>query len=458
MRSLKFLFFPILAVAIIAAAFALPTKEIEPRAPRSVTVTQSSYACPTVGGTTVATGRVATHRESQATAMALPAKSSIDALTPVDSWNDAAAGDAQSVVVSTTDARGAGAVGFFGAMASGKDGGGLGVGRCPGVVQDAWYVGGGSGAKHFSTLTLTNLSDSTAVADISLWGKEGIVDAVNSDGIVLDARETRRITLDSLAAGEPELAVHVQSRRGALSVAMRDTSTAVFGGTEPLAETKAPARQQVITGIASGAANRQLITLNPGDTTARVKIEALGKDGTFVPTGLDGVKVPAGKVEVINLPKAVGAGGVALRLTADQPLSASVRTAPTNKDFAYAVAGQPLVGPAIAPLSIGDVLRDARLLLTAPGAKADVTVTAYDAKMTKQGSVDVRVNAGSTVSYDLSKKGIFDQPLADLAYVVVTSSGQVQGAALYSRGDALSALPLATAPLKTLAPQVRRGR
>ena len=457
MRSLKILLLPILAMGIIAAAFALPVRDAGTRAPRTVTVTQSSFACPIAGDTTVATGRVAAHTGARATATALPDKSSVDALTPVDSWNDAKV-VAKSVVVNTIDAQGAGAVGFFGAIASSTDGGGLGVGSCPAVVQDSWYVGAGSGAKHFSTLTLTNLSDSTAVADVSLWGEKGPVDAVNAEGIVLDAFETRTIALDSLAAGEPELAVHVYSRRGALSVAMRDTSTAVFAGTEPLAETAAPARRQVIAGIASGANDRQLVALNPGNTTARVKIEVLGKDGTFVPTGLDDVKIPAGKVKVMDVPASSGGGALALRLTADHPLSASVRSSPSNKDFAYAVAGQPLVGPAVAPMSIGNILQGAQLLLTAPGAKADVTITAYDAEMTKQGSVDVAVKAGSTTSYDLGAKGRFDKPLGDLAYVVVNSAGNIQGAALYTRGDGVSALPLTTAPLKTLAPQVRPGR
>ena len=457
MMSLRLLMLPVVAGAIVAAAAGLPGAEPESRTPRSVIVAQSSYACPTENGTTVVAGRFAAHAGARATAVALPGRKAVEALTPVDSWNDYNA-DAQTVLVSTSDAKGAGAVGFFGGIASAKDGGGFGVGACPGVVQDSWYLGVGSGAKHFSTVTLTNLSDSPAIADVSLWGLKGIVETVDAEGIVLDSFETRRISLDSLAAGEPEMAMRVHSRRGALSVAVRDTSTAVFGGTEPLAQTAAPARRHVIAGIAAGAGGRQLVALNPGDSTARVKIEALGKGGVFVPTGLDDVKILAGRVKVIDLPKFVGEDAVALRLTSDQPLSGSVRMAPTNKDFAYAVAGRPLDGPAIVPLSIGDLLTGARLLLTAPGARAHVTVTAFDATMAKQGSVELTVKPGSTLSYDLGKKGSFDKPLADLAYVVVATAGRLQGAALYERRDGISAVPLTAAPLKTPAPHVRPGR
>lgn len=457
MRSLKAFVLPVLAGAIVVAAATLPRPESEARTPDSVTVRQTSYACPTADGSAVAAGRVATHKGARAEAVALPGKGPVDALTPVDAWNETKV-DSDSVVVSTADARGAGAVGFFGGIAASRDGGGLGVGACPGVNQGSWFVGAGSGDRHFSTMTLTNLTGSPAIADLSLWGEEGSVEAVDAEGIVFEAYETRRITLESLAAGEPELAMHVNSRRGALSVAVQDTSTAVFRGTETLTPTAAPAQRQVIAGIAAGVTGRQLVAVNPDNQTARVKIEALGKDGVFVPTGLDDVKIQADKVKVIDLPKSVGADAVALRLTSDHPISASVRVAPGNKDFGYAVAGRPLTGPAVAPLSLGGLLNDGKLLLTAPRAKASATVTAYDSSMTRQGSVDYEVKAGSTRSYDLGKKGQFDKPLADLAYVVVTPNGDVQGAALYTRGSGVTAVPLTAAPLKTVAPQVQPGR
>jgi len=448
---------PVIAGAIVAVAAIFPGAETEKRAPSSVTVTQSIYACPVADGKTVATGRVATHDGARVKALALPGKKSVEALAPVDAWNETDV-DARSLAVGTADARGAGAVGFYGGVASGKDGGGFGVSACPGVNQDSWFVGAGSGSRHDSTMTLTNLSDSPAIADVSLWGNEGSIEAVDAEGIVLKGFETRRIKLDSLAAGEPELAMHVHSRRGALSVAVQDTSTSVFRGTEPLTQTSAPARRQVISGVAPGASGRQLVAVNPGNATARVKIHALGKDRAFVPTGLDDVKIPAGKVKVMDLPKSVGDSAVALRLTSDHPLSASVRVSPGNKDFEYAVAGHALEGPAVAPLSLGGLLTNASLLLTAPDAKAKVAITAFDARMTKQGSVEAALKAGSTQSFDLGKKGLFDKSLADLAYVVVTPTGDVQGAALYTRGAGASALPLTAAPLKTLAPQVRPGR
>ncbi|MEO6472201.1 MAG: DUF5719 family protein [Aeromicrobium sp.] len=456
MRPTREFLLPLVAAAVLAVVWVLPAHVDAERAPHAVKVTQSAYSCPIVGGTTVVAGRLAAHPGSKATATALPSGEAVKRLVSSNSWVDSPV-EGDALLAMTTDAKGAGPVGFTGGVATKKDGGGLSVGSCPGVVQDAWYLGAGSGAKHLTTVTLTNLSDSPAVADISMWGDHGPVDAVNADGIVLESFQTRRITLESLAAGEPDLAVRVQSRRGALSAAVRDTSTAVFGGTEPISSTLSPTRHQVIPGIAGGAGSKQLLLLNPGRTTARVRVEALGKDGALVPTGLDDVKVGAGRTISLDLPKSAGNDPLALRLTSDYPLSGSVRTAESNKDYTYAVAGPVLDGPAIVPVSIKGVVKDATLVLTAPKKSATVTVTAYDSKMRKQGDTTLALKADTTGTIDLGKAKLFDVPSGDIAYVVVTSAGSVEGAAVYANGKGRSAMPLSPAPLKTLAPDVRSG-
>lgn len=452
----KVLALPVVGAVIIALAAVLPGAAVEDRPSHQVTVLQSAFACPTIGDTTLATGRLASHEGARATAVSLPGKEPLADLTSVDSWNvGTSSGDA--VLVNNSDPAGAGAVGFHAGVASAADGGGLAVGACPRVVQDAWYVGAGSAGKHFSTLILTNLSGSPAIADVFLWGEEGRIDAVDAEGIVLKPQETRRVSLEAIAAGEPELAVRVSSRRGALSVAMRDESTAVFRGTEPMSPTTGPARRQVISGVGGGAKGRKLLAVNPGTATARVKVEAFGDKGAFMPTGLDDIKVEAGSVRTIDLPDSAGDEPLALRLTSDQPLSASVRMAPTNKDFAYAVGSRPLAGSAIVPISLGGVTDGARLVLTAPATPSKVTATAYDDKMSPLGSVEIPVKPRSTVSYDLGKKGAFDRPIDDIAYVVVKPSGKIQGATIYTRDSGVSAVPLEAAPLKTLAPDVRPG-
>lgn len=455
--TLKLIALPIAAAAIIGALAVLPDADPESRAPRSSTVTQSAYACPTPDGTSVATGRVRAGGSGSSTALAVPGERPIPDLGSAVGWKTGDV-DGDAVVVSTTDAKGSGAVGFYAAKGTSKAGGGLSVGSCAGVTQDAWYLGAGSGGQHFTSLTLTNLSEATAIADISMWSDEGPVDAIDAEGIVLDAFETRRIKLEDLAAGEPQMAVRVESRRGALSVAADDRATAVFRGSEPISPAGQASRRLLIPGLIRVASGRQLMAFNPGSTTARVKVEALGKDGPFVPTGLEDKKIPAGEFTVIDLPASVGGDASALRLISDQPVTAAVRMSPSNSDFAYAVSGPRLSGPAVLPLSVGEEFDDVRLLLTAPGLPGRVEVTAYDDKMVSKGSVEIVVKSGSTLSYDLGTNGLFDAALDDLAYVVVKPSGKLYGAGQFTDGAGVSTVPLTAAPLTTFAPDVRPAR
>lgn len=456
MRPTRSWFLPLIAAGMVAAGQLLPGHVEAPRPPHSVTVTQSSYACGLTKGTTVVSGRYARHGGARATAVELPTRTSNETLARTSGWNESTV-DAQALLVSTADADGAGAVGFAGSRGAKSVGGGLSIQACPGVVQNAWYLGAGSGSRHFSTVTLTNLSATPAVATVKLWGLDGQVDAINADALVLKAFQTRRVRLDAVAAGEAELALQVSSRRGALAVSVQDTSTAVFGGTEFMPPTGAPARTQVISGVAGSTNTRQLLLLNPSQVTARVKVEILGQDGVFVPRGLDEVKVPAGKLTVLDMSKAAGKSAQAWRLTSDQPLVGAARMAASNQDFAYAVSGPMLSGPALAPVRLGKLIDGARLEMTAPKAAA-VTVTAYDKDMKAQGSTLMQLSDGSTVSLDLAKDTLFAQSLDKLAYVVVASKGQVSGAMVYTSGTGLSTVPLRAAPLTALAPDVRPAR
>jgi hypothetical protein len=437
--------FPVIAVLLVVLAAAVPrgSDADERRLPTSVDVTQSSYACPAGPVITVAAGQVAAG--TSATADVLPSRAADRGLDDAGSWRTAVL-DAQGVVIDQ-QGRGSGAVGYFAGTAPKSGGGGLVVGSCAGVVDDAWLMGLGSGNGHFSTLILTNLADTPAAVDLSLWGPQGPIEAVDADGIVVEAHSVRRIRLDSLAAGESEVAVHLQRRRGSVSAVVNDTSTAAPKGTEPISAAQAPRRRQVIGGLVGGAAGRTLLVLNPGRSTTRVEVEVIGKDGTFTPTGLEQVTVKARTVQAITVPASAGAGEQALRLTSDHPVSATVRMAPTAADYAYAEASDALTGPAVVPVALGAVDAVSQLVLTAPGAAASVEVQRFDASMKPVGATTVAIAAGTTTAAR--------PELAGAAYLVLRPHGRVVAAATYTKGDTLSSLALSAAPVSARAPQVR---
>ena len=450
------------AMLLVAAGYLGPGS---PKAQTSkpVTVTEVARSCPVhVNPTALASGRVVAHPDTVTNAIEMPGEARIEALSQPDGWASTTVNKSilRAVEFRDRDDEGAGFVAFAAAKGTGKTGGGFAITECPGARSESWFVGAGSSTRHLSTLVLTNLGDTPAIADVAMVGANGIVEVVDGEGIVLEANTSRRIPLDDIAAGEAELAVRVNSRRGALTATMRDTSTAVFKGSEWIAPTNAPARVQTITGLPSGASGRELIVVNPGDVSAEVGIEVLGKEGTIVADQFEEVTVRAGSVNTFSVPATAGSEAVSLRLRSSQDIAASVRVASSDKDFAYGVSSEEVAGPAVIPLSMDATLAAMKptLLLVAGRASSPVRVEAFDADMTNQGSIEIDVPADRTFALDLAKKGLFDSALGDLAYVVMTPALPVWGAVAFTAETTISILPLTAAPLTVLAPHVQPGR
>lgn len=435
---------PVLAVALIVVAFFLPDPREGAREQRSVEVSRTAYACP--GDVNVAAGQVAPAREVKA--VGLPGGRSVDRLESADRWR--LAKTSRSTVVEQFGT-GSGGAGFFTTTADEADGGGLIVASCPPTVDESWFVGLGSGAKHESRLQLTNLSDVLAVADISLWGAEGPIEEVGAEGIVLQPRQTQSLEVSKLADGEPELAVRVERRRGAFAVTAFDGSRRVFSGSEAPAPTLAPRRDQILTGLPAGARNRTLVVVNPSTATSRLSVSVLGRRGTFSPRGLQAVRVPAGRVTALALPASLGSDGVSLRVRSEQPVAVVARVAEAKDDYAYFGSTHELDGPALVPVDLGGGTSRPRLTLTAPAGKAAVTVTGFDTRMKELATERHQLPAGSTSTVALS--GLTDSDR--LAYVVVEPRGRVVGSVTYRKDDGIASIPLEAAPVRVLGPNVR---
>ncbi len=438
---------PLVAAALVAGAYFAPQSSDDPRPPSGVEVTQSTYACPAGKGITVAAGQLSPG--TRGTAIVLPNKGEDDDLTGAATWRTSKV-DGRGVVVEQ-QGRGSGPAGFFASKASNKDGGGLIVGSCPSGVDAAWFLGLGSGGKHFSTVILTNGNAAPAAVDLELWGTAGKIDAVDAKGVVIKPFTTRRVQLDDLAAGETELALRVLRRRGAVSAAVSDRSTAVFGGNEAVTATATPRRSQLVSGLVSGSGGRTLALLNPGTTTARVEVEVIDSKSTFKPSGLEAVKVKAGSLRLVEVPSSAGGDRQALQITSDVPVAATVRMAPNEDDYAYAEAAPALSGPAIVPVDLGKGVDMPDLIVTALGEPASVQVSAYDEDMKKLGEVTKSIEANTTAHLDTAK----ELKQKGIAYLVVQHKGQVFGAATYRDGPRIASLALLSAPIRVLAPQVR---
>lgn len=439
---------PLLAGVLVAVGATVPGAAPD-RSPAQVAVTQTSYACPLVGGRLeVASGGVAPAED--ASAVALPSGDRVDDLADAATWRGAKVAKTDAVLV---DQRGeeSGGAGFVAGRAGKDDGEGLAIGSCSGVVDDAWFVGLGSAAKHGSRVVLTNLGDAPAVADLELWGLRGVVDAVDNTGIVVEPRSTRTVRLTDVAAGESELGLRVVRQRGALAVSVLDGSTTVARGSD-LVSPQLPGERQRIVGLPRSDTSRSLLLLNPGESTARARVEVAGKEATFTPDGLDDVKVAPGQITVVSLPDALAQEDVALDVVSDQPLVAAVRVT-TASDQTYVEAAAPLDGPAVVPVRWRDFAKRPVLTLTAVRRSTTVTLTAHDAAMNEVASAQVTVEAGLAVTVNLADAKVLDAD--DIAFVVVTPAEPVLGSATYRDGERIANLLLAPAPLTRPGPDVR---
>lgn len=435
---------PVLAIALLVGAAFLPDPREGARDPRSVEVSRSAYACP--GDVNVAAGQIAPARTVKA--VTVPGGRQVGSLERPDRWRLTKTG--RSTIVEQSG-RGSGGAGYFTATAGEDDGGGLIVASCPPTVDESWFIGLGSGAKHESRLELTNLSDVLAVADISLWGADGPIEEVGAEGIVIKPRQTQSLDLSNFADGEPELAVRVERRRGAFAVTAFDGSSRVFGGSEAPAPTRAPRRDQIVSGLPAGARYRTLLVVNPSASTSRLSVSVLGRRGTFSPRGLEAVRVPAGRVTSLALPADLGSDGVSLRIRSEQPVAVVARVAEAKDDYAYIGSIHELDGPALVPVDLGGGTSRPRLTLTAPAGKATVTLKGFDARMKELGAERHEVSAGTTSTVALTGLTESDR----LAYVVVEARGAVVGSATFRKDEGIAAMPLEAAPVRVLGPDVR---
>jgi hypothetical protein len=435
---------PVLAIALIVGAAFLPDPREGPREPRSVSVSRTAYACP--GDVNVAAGQIAPARAVRA--VSVPGGREVGSLERRDRWR--LTKTSRPTLVEQFGL-GSGGAGYFTATAGEADGGGLMVASCPPTVDESWFVGLGSGAKHESRLELTNLSDILAVADISLWGEDGPIAEVGAEGIVIKPRQTQSLDLSTLADGEPELAVRVERRRGAFAVTAFDGSGRVFGGSEAPAPTLAPRRDQVVSGLPAGAGNRTLLVVNPSATTSRLSVSVLGRRGTFSPRGLEAVRIPAGRVTSLELPAALGSDGISLRIRSDQPVAVMARVAEAKDDYAYIGSAHELDGPALVPVDLGGGTSRPRLTVTAPKGKATVTVTGFDTRMKELATERHELPAGTTSTITLTGLTESDR----LAYVVVEARGDVVGSTTFRKDEGIAAIPLEAAPVRVLGPDVR---
>ncbi len=109
-----------------------------------------------------------------------------------------------------------------GLLASRQDEGPAAV-SCRAPASDQWFTGLGAAARHSSVLELVNPDPGPAVADITVIGPRGPVDAPSLRGITVPGGRSLRLDLAREIPLRGELSAHVVVSRGRLGVYAADT-------------------------------------------------------------------------------------------------------------------------------------------------------------------------------------------------------------------------------------------
>jgi len=429
------LLLPVLAIALVAAAWFVP----EPAEPvvaggrSAVPVRQSVWACPVERDWTVAAGQV--KPGERAVAAPIPSEAAVDPVwADASRWREARPGG-QALVLEQSG-EGSGSVGFV----AGPRGDAAVLGSCPSVVDDAWFVGLGDQGRNAAIVTLVNVSENRAVADLTWWGPNGPIQSLDTAGLVVEPGERREIEVDAVAAGEGAVAVHVSRRRGALTAIALDAGR---GGADLVSPTREAARSQVLTGLPPGSTRLALV--NPSTSTAHVAVAVRGRQGAFAAQGLEDVTVEPESTRVVEIPGSVELDGGSLEVTSDLPVVAAA-TVTSDDDVASVVPAAAISGPAVAPVRLDD--RAVRLTLTAKEA-TEVTIESFSAAMKSLGTQQVGLEPGSSRAVRASRE-------KGAAYVVITPAdgATVMAGMWQTGGGALTAAPVRPAPVSVVAPGV----
>lgn len=221
---------------------------------------------------------------------------------------------------------------------------GLMVSPCVSASTEAWFTGFRSNDTERAVLLITNPDSEAAEVSLNIYTAEGLAAVAGTSGIAVQPGETREVPMESLLSSDDPLAVQVLATSGRVSAAAEvETGTGSDpAGADWVAGAGLTDTTVVIPGVPGGDGSRELVVANPGDQRNQVSVELLGSDGAFPPADADQLDLAAESVGSVELAEAAAGEPVAVRITAEQPVTAGVVSRSTDdaasSDVSYSPA------------------------------------------------------------------------------------------------------------------------
>lgn len=280
---------------------------------------------------------------------------------------------------------------------------------CERPTTHAWFVGFSTGVGAHATLLLSNVDNVPATVNVGIYGDTSPPNTDSEHGLTVAPRTQVAVQLDNVAPGLSNAAAEVTATAGRVVPALRFDAQdgSIPRGADFLPRADDAALSQTVPGIPGGDGGRRLVIAAPGDVDATASVKLVTADGSYTPTGMDLIDVPAGGVVSVDLDTELKGAAAAAVVTSTEPVVAgAVSSLPPDKnkgtDVAFTAAVPPLSGPAIAADGETAADRHTQLVLTAPDNDAHVQLTVAPSSADAGPVVSpVTVAGGTTVVIDL---------------------------------------------------------
>ena len=294
--------------------------------------------------------------------------------------------------------------------------------RCEPPAADSWFLGGTTLTGNDTQLVLVNPYDDRALVRVELYGKKGLIEIPELEGLVLRPRARVVRELSRFAPDESPLAIHVVAREGRVAPAVRvhRTRGTIPLGVDWLPRLSTPGTVVNLGGLPSGNASRRLFLFAPGEDSSTVKLEYTLPDEQIVPEGLDEIEVPANTPISVNLneggvltltdqrtgEKTMLPVGIRVHVEGGAPVLVTAFTESKARftpirEIAYVGPAEPLTGPTLVTEARNLGSMDCELLFHAPDGPARVEIRTFLSRGEKGRTVRrfVDVKQGEIVVY-----------------------------------------------------------
>lgn len=322
---------------------------------------------------------------------------------------------------------------------------------CTAPAPDQWFTGVGAGARHTSVLELVNPDSGPAVADVTVYGKAGVIDVPRLRGVSVPGHSSIRLDLGQVVPRRDELAMHVVTSRGRLAASVLDRHRELgAGGTTEdwlLSQTE-PATDNLLLGLGEGkSGSHTLVLANGGADEVRAEVRIISPSSVFAPKGLEEIRLTPESVTKVSLTAPVlaalkdGAAGVEVQSTG--PVTATLRSL-SGGDLSHAVVGTPVHSGSTVLVPEGAK----QVLLAGAESAGVVTVVARSASGEQLVSTRAEVAPGRGTVVELPAKAT--------VVSVVPQRTDVTGAVQVT-GNGTAVVPLTELVRSGLIPDVRPG-